>query len=117
MSLLADLIPGSTLFEQIVALSVLLGALGVIWKKGGEAVVHGIWAAILAAPEIPTALNNLGEVLRTDVVEELQQINQRALLVDNTIAEHTERIEQHGHRINELDGRVGALEEAGAGGD
>lgn len=77
-----------------------LVALGVIWRYGVIAFGRAVWAAILAAPKIAAGVEELGELLRGDVLTRLEDGAVRFSALEERQAAHAEQLVLHQARLD-----------------
>lgn len=106
--------------EWYVTLGIIAGSLasvGVIWKIAVYPILHAIWLAIKAAPQIPLILDDLKEILQSDIVSKLDSVvleqERVRVQLDATlpplekiradVSQHELRLSDHELRINKLE--------------
>ena len=97
-------------------------AAGVIYRQVAWPVFKAFWQAITAAPRIASDMNEIVELLRGDVLNKLDRIQEHAMQHEQEAAErdrrldhHTVQLESHQLSLSALDTRLGKVEAALAG--
>lgn len=81
-----------------------LTAFTVIWRLGVVKIGRAFWAAVLAAPKIAEGIQDLGELIRGDVLARLEAGAQRFGRIEDTLETHRVTSEGHEGRLLILEG-------------
>jgi hypothetical protein len=102
---------------DLIALSGALVAAATILRLVIWPFVRALWAAVKAAPKIPIILEEMREILQSDVIGKLEDLKvtfavheEKATLRDLNIADHEERLNLHTKTLETHEIRLARLE-------
>lgn len=95
---------------DLVTLSGLLIALGVVVRMGVLPVVRTVWRALIAAPILATRVGQLVELLETDIQKRIEDIEMNSIKTLGRLGEHDAVHSGHTARLDAHDIRLGSLE-------
>lgn len=103
---------------DLVALSGLVIAIGVIVRMVVIPTIRTIWRAIVAAPILAMRVGQLVELLETDIQKRIEDIENNNFYTVGKLVEHeaahsgyTARLDAHDVRLNSLESRLHVAEE------
>lgn len=86
------------------AVAGVLTAFAIIWRLGVVSLWRALWAAILAAPKIADGIQELGELIKGDVLARLEAGSQRFERNEVTLLEHQTSLDAHDLRLLTAEG-------------
>jgi hypothetical protein len=102
---------------DISAIAVALTAAATISRMVIWPFLRAVWAAVKAAPRIPIILEEMREILQSDVLEKLEQLQvtfavheELAHQRDTSIGQHEERLNLHTKTLEQHEIRLARLE-------
>lgn len=98
---------------DIAAFATAITAIAIIWRMAVWPFFRAVWAAIRAAPRIPIILDDVLEILRSDVVDKLDEIQNHVAKHEAEAEERNSRIEHHTQQLEDHEIRIANLERRG----
>lgn len=94
---------GAHWYVTLAIIASALASLGIVWRVAIHPTLSAIWAAIKAAPQIPIILDDLREILRSDVLNKLEGIQMAATRLEERTGSHEKRLDDHETRITKIE--------------
>ena len=92
--------PDTPWYLLLGIIATVLTSLTVMWRLLIFPMLTAIWAAIKAAPQIPIILDDLRDILRSDVLGKLEAMQISGAKLEERLDNHDIRIADHEIRIS-----------------
>lgn len=104
---------GGPWWMDLAAIATGLTAVGIIWRMVIMPFMRALWLAVKAAPQIPLILDEMKEILQSDVIGKLEEVKDNFAKHEAEATRRNERLDLHTNQLENHEIRITRLERDG----